>query len=186
MKFILIFGPPAVGKMTVGHELEKITGFKVFHNHMTIDLVLPFFDFGTPSFSRLNNLFRKEIFKEVAKSNLKGLIFTYVWAIDDKSDEKYVNNIVKIFKKENAEVFYVELEADIEERLKRNKTAHRLEHKRFKRDITTSEARLLEDDKKYQLNTRENEFYRKNYLKINNTSLSAEKTAELIKKELKF
>ena len=45
MKFILIFGPQAVGKMTVGHELEKIAGLKLFHNHMTIDLVVPFFGY---------------------------------------------------------------------------------------------------------------------------------------------
>ena len=35
MKFVIIFGPPAVGKMTVGYELAKFTGLKVFHNHMT-------------------------------------------------------------------------------------------------------------------------------------------------------
>lgn len=35
MKFILLFGPQAVGKMTIGHELEKITELKLFHNHMT-------------------------------------------------------------------------------------------------------------------------------------------------------
>jgi shikimate kinase len=40
MNFILITGPQAVGKMTVGQELEKITGLKLFHNHMSIELVL--------------------------------------------------------------------------------------------------------------------------------------------------
>ena len=44
MKFVIIFGPLAVGKMTVGQELEKITGLELFHNNMTIELVLPFFD----------------------------------------------------------------------------------------------------------------------------------------------
>ena len=43
MKFVIIVGPHAVGKMTVGQELEKITGLKLFHNHMTIELVSPFF-----------------------------------------------------------------------------------------------------------------------------------------------
>lgn len=56
MKFILLFGPQAVGKMTVGHELEKITELKFFHNHMTIELVYPFFGFGTEAFNRLVNL----------------------------------------------------------------------------------------------------------------------------------
>ncbi|MYC14213.1 MAG: shikimate kinase, partial [Gemmatimonadetes bacterium] len=36
MNFVIIFGPPAVGKMTVGYELSKITVLNVFHNNMTI------------------------------------------------------------------------------------------------------------------------------------------------------
>ncbi|MCC3359301.1 AAA family ATPase, partial [Bacillus sp. REN16] len=47
MKFVHIFGPQAVGKMTVGQELAKITELKLFHNHMTIDLVSNFFDYST-------------------------------------------------------------------------------------------------------------------------------------------
>jgi hypothetical protein len=41
MKFVLIFGPQAVGKMTVGQELEKITELKLFHKHMSIEFVTP-------------------------------------------------------------------------------------------------------------------------------------------------
>lgn len=59
MKFVLIFGPQAVGKMTVGHELEKITDLKLFHNHMTIELVDPFFKYGTKEGNRLVSLFRQ-------------------------------------------------------------------------------------------------------------------------------
>lgn len=40
MKFVLIIGAGAVGKMTVGQELAKITGLKLFHNHMTIEPVI--------------------------------------------------------------------------------------------------------------------------------------------------
>ncbi len=47
---IFIFGPPAVGKMTVGQELAKITDYKLFYNHMTIDLITPFFRFGSYPF----------------------------------------------------------------------------------------------------------------------------------------
>lgn len=39
MSLVIIFGPQAVGKMTVGHALEDITDLKLFHNHMTIELV---------------------------------------------------------------------------------------------------------------------------------------------------
>ncbi len=44
MKLIIIFGPHAVGKMTVGQELVKITDLKLFHNHMTIDIVSDLFE----------------------------------------------------------------------------------------------------------------------------------------------
>jgi hypothetical protein len=30
---VIVFGPPAVGKMTVGLELERLTGFRLFHRH---------------------------------------------------------------------------------------------------------------------------------------------------------
>ncbi len=39
MTFVLLYGPPAVGKLTVANELAKLTDFKVFHNHLSIDLV---------------------------------------------------------------------------------------------------------------------------------------------------
>ena len=186
MKFLLLFGPPAVGKMMVGHELEKITGFKLFHNHMTIDMITPVFEFGTPRFNRLLRLFRNETFKEAATSDLKGLIFTFMWVLNEKSDEAYVNEVVKIFEKEKAEVYYVELEATLKERLRRNKTAHRLKHKPSKRDIEFSETHLLKDEKKYRMNSKEGEIKRKNYLKINNTKLSAKAAAKIIKKVFSF
>lgn len=44
MKLIIIFGPHAVGKMTVGQELAKLTELKLFHNHMTIDIVSDLFE----------------------------------------------------------------------------------------------------------------------------------------------
>ena len=40
---LFIIGPPAVGKMTVGTVIAQRTGLRLFHNHQTIDLVLPFF-----------------------------------------------------------------------------------------------------------------------------------------------
>ena len=135
MKFVILFGPLAVGKMTVGQELEKITGLKLFHNHMTIELVLPFFKMYSPSYNKLLNSFRIQLFEEIAKSKLKGIIFTYVWELDQKRDGDFVDKIVKIFKNKNASVYYVELEADQEERLKRNRSSNRLKHKPSKMNI---------------------------------------------------
>jgi hypothetical protein len=47
---LFIIGPPAVGKMTVGKGLSHRTGLPLFHNHLSIEAVLPVFDFGTEAF----------------------------------------------------------------------------------------------------------------------------------------
>lgn len=46
MQLIFIYGPPAVGKLSVANALAKLTGYRVFHNHLTIDLVRSIFDWG--------------------------------------------------------------------------------------------------------------------------------------------
>ena len=181
MKFILLFGPQAVGKMTVGQELEKISDLKLFHNHMTIELVHPFFEYGSEQGNRLVNLFRQEIFNEVSKSQLYGMIFTYVWAFDQQEDWDYVDEICEIFESKGAEVYFVELEANVEERLNRNKSPHRLEHKATKRDIAWSEQELQDSMKMYRLNSNVGEIKKDNYIRINNTELSAKEVANMIK-----
>ena len=39
MKLLFMIGNTSVGKMTVGQELTKITDFRLFHNHMSIELI---------------------------------------------------------------------------------------------------------------------------------------------------
>lgn len=186
MKLILIFGPQAVGKMTVGQELEKITGLKLFHNHMTIDLVSPFFNYGTVAGKRLVRLFRKEIFEEVAKSDLEGLIFTYIWNFDEKYDWNYVKKVCDIFRSQGGKIYFVELEADVDERLERNKSPHRLAHKPTKRDLDWSEKDLKESMENHRLNSEEGEIKDKNYIRINNTNLNPEEVAEMIKNKFQL
>ena len=181
MKLVIIFGPPAVGKMTVGRELAKITGLKLLHNHMSLELVNQFFDFGTPPLRRLDKLIRFGIFKEVAKSDLPGLIFTFVWALNEQEDEDYVNEIAAIFENEGAEVCYVELYTPLEQRLIRNKQPDRIAAKPSKRDLEMSESNLLYTEKTYRMNSHEGELSERAWLKIDNTDLSPEVVAEKIK-----
>jgi hypothetical protein len=182
-KFVLIFGPQSVGKMTVGQELAKITGLKLFHNHMTIDLLEPLYGF-IPEMWRLSNLFRQEIFESFSKSDSYGLIFTKVWNLDSKEEIEGIEKICKMFESRGSEIYFVELEAEVEERLKRNKSPHRLEHKPTKRNIKQSEENLLSTVNTLKLNSKEGEIEKENYLRINNTNLSAEEAAQIIK--LKF
>ncbi len=181
MKLLILFGPPAVGKMTVGKALSQITDFKLFHNHMSIELVRNFFEFGHPKFSGLDKDIRFSIFRAVAKSDLAGLIFTFVWALDSPADISYMEEILEIFKAENAEILFVELQADQSVRLIRNRGADRLAAKASKRNIESSEKNLLHSDANYQLNTNKGEFAHLNIFKIDNTHKSAEEVARLIK-----
>lgn len=163
--------------MTVGYELEKITGLRLFHNHMTIDLVLRFFPFGTPAFNRLVREFRMRIFEEVAASDLPGLIFTYVWAPQDKA---FVDEICEIFRSKGAQVYFVELFATLDERLRRNETEFRLAEKRPKRDIETSRHLLLEVEGKRKLTSTGDFFYPERHLYIDNTHLEPDEVARRI------
>jgi hypothetical protein len=177
---VFIVGPPAVGKMTVGHELSRRTGLKLFHNHHAIDLALRFFPFGTPPFHRLVGDFRRRIFEEVAASDLPGLIFTYVWAFDHASDAAAVEEYASHFRARDGRVVFVELETTQEERLRRNETAFRLAEKPFKRDLLASREQLLDLDAKYQLNSKGVFDERPDYLRIDNTSLAADEVAARI------
>jgi hypothetical protein len=181
MKFVVIFGPHAVSKMTVGQELSKITGLKLFHNHMTIDLVANFFSYGSPQGKRLVRLFRQEIFEAVSHSDLKGMIFTYMWVFNEKSDWDYIESVCRLFESRGGETYFVELEADFDVRIERNKTPNRLEHKPTKRDILWSENVFRSMEAKYRLNSNENELKKENYIRIDNTSVPPDEAARRIK-----
>lgn len=181
-KFVFIFGPQAVGKMSVGQELAKLTGLKLFHNHMTIDLLEPLFGFSDEMW-RLTHQFRKEIFQSFTQSNHCGMIFTKVWYFDKKEDWDDVESICQLMSSNGVSIYFVELEAQVEERLKRNKDPHRLECKPTKRNVEQSEQHLLSTLQSNRLNSFPEEIKRGNYLRIDNTFLSPDEVAKIIKSE---
>lgn len=79
---VYLYGPPAVGKLTVARELHRQTGFKLFHNHLTVDAVRPVFDFASPPFMEVIHRLRLDVF-ETAANHRVSLIFTNnsVWGI---------------------------------------------------------------------------------------------------------
>jgi hypothetical protein len=181
MYFIIIFGPPAVGKMTVGLEIERLTGIKLFHNHATIEPVIKFFEFGSPPFRRLVDNFRRQIFNEVANSDLPGLIFTFVWDLDDDSDKEFVMESCATFKSIDADIALVELSADLDKRLIRNQLPDRLEAKPSKRNIENSENNLMALENNHRLNSSgENITVPYTHISIDSSKLSANQTAQII------
>ena len=183
MKLVFLIGNSSVGKMTVGQELMKMTKLRLFHNHMTIEPVLEIFG----SFNvRLISKLREGIFEEFAASDNYGLIFTFMWDFDDKSNWDYVEHVAQLFKKNGAEIYYVELVTSQEIRLQRNITENRLKNKVSKQDIESSNERLINEDKNYRCVSHDNEIPFKNYIKIDNSHIPAKNVAEMIKETFKF
>ena len=183
MDLILILGNGAVGKMTVGQELMKITDFRLFHNHMMIEPVIEVF--GGFQGDLVNKL-REDIFDEFLKTDYQGMIFTYMMAFDWPSEWEYIKSLSDKFEATGGTVYYVELVADQAERLRRNKTENRLKNKASKRDIEISDARLMYEDSHYRLVSNEGEVTFENYIKIDNTNLQPDVVAGMIKERFDF
>jgi predicted kinase len=111
MKLILLYGPPAVGKLTIAKEIARLTGFKVFHSHLTVNLVEAIFPRGTPSRSKLLWDLRYAVFAEAAQAHLDGLIFTMVYGRDR---EQAIARCVEIVKSCGGEVCLVHVHCHAE------------------------------------------------------------------------
>ena len=179
MNLIVLIGSGAVGKMTVGQELMKITDYRLFHNHHMIEPVIEIF--GKFDGAVVKKL-REDIFDAFLKTDYSGLIFTYMWAFDMQSDWDYIKSVADKFEATGGTVYYVELVADRAVRIERNKTENRLKNKASKRDIVVSQDRMLREETKYRLVSREGEIPFDNYIKIDNTNLEPAEVAFMIQK----
>ena len=179
---VIILGPHAVGKMTVGQELAKITDLRLFHNHMSIELARKLFAHSEKEWGVLNETIRRTVFELFAEGDFPGLIFTYMCAFDMQSEFDYLQSVIDLFQSHGANCYVVELCADFEERLVRNRSENRLLHKESKRDLEWSEAEMRKTSEKYRLNSYDGESLPfENYIKIDNTAMSPENAAELIR-----
>jgi len=118
MKLIFLHGLPGVGKLTVARELSKLTGFKVFHNHLTVDLLLSVFEFGSPQFVELREKIWLDVFSEAAEAKLDGLIFTFAFERTVRGD--FIHRVRAAVESDGGEVLFVRLECsetELEQRM---------------------------------------------------------------------
>lgn len=187
MDLILIAGPQAVGKMTVGHALEERIQAKLLFNHETIDIFAKFLGYTSETF-QLSEKVRRDLFEAFVnnpETNVtEGIIFTVVVGFDQEGDWDVLKKWCSQFIDAKGSVYFIELEADLNERLKRNTSEYRLEMKPSKRDREFSEKELLQSMRKHRLNSHEGEVLKNlpeiKYTKISNTHLKADETAETI------
>lgn len=183
MKLVFIIGDAAVGKMTVGQELMKITELRLFHNHMTIEPVIEIFGrYDGKTISEMRDL----IFRNYAASENYGMIFTMMMDFDMPSEWEYLEHVKGFFEPYGTEFYYVELIAPQEIRLKRNVSENRLKNKASKRDIETSNQRLIQADQNHRCVSYEGEITFENYLRIDNSDMEPAAVARLIKETFKL
>ena len=178
-KLILIYGPPAVGKLTVANNLAEKTGFKLFHNHLTVDLVLSLYEFGTSKFTDLNMEIKYRIVEEAAKNNIN-LIMTLVYGVETikgSSEDEFIEGLIKIEEKYGGEIIFVKLTCAKEERMKRVLDESRKSFKKIK------DPKVLERVEKDCNLDGVISFV--DSLVIDNTNLPADKTADKIIERIK-
>jgi adenylate kinase len=118
VKLIFLHGLPGVGKLTVARELAKLTGFRIFHNHLAVDLVEAVFDFGSQPFVELREKVWLEVFSRAVAANQDGLIFTF--AFDRTVRRSFIEKTREVVESSGGEVLFVELRcstAELERRI---------------------------------------------------------------------
>ncbi len=177
MKLILIYGPPGVGKYTVAKKLQKLIGYKLFHNHLINDVLSQILDKINGDFWDVSNDLKLRTIEAAAKLKVKGVIYTTVYAKTKKGDKEPAK-LKKAVEKHKGKVYYVRLKCDKEILEKRLQKRSRKKLGKL-RDV----KELRKFAKKYNLNQA---MKFKDQLEIDNTKLSARKVARQIKEHYKL
>lgn len=138
MTLVFLYGPPAVGKYTVGKTLARLTGYRLFHNHLTADVVEEIIDRGTPEFGRAVRKIRLDLIAIAASSKIPGLIFTFVYL--HPKDIGEVRRYASTVRRFGGRVFFVKLTAGTETLERR---VIRADRKRFGKISSRSKLRTL-------------------------------------------
>jgi hypothetical protein len=112
MNLVFIYGPPGVGKLSVARELARLTGYKLFDNHVSIACATSVFDFGTKPFFRIVGTIRDLVFAEAAAGGVS-LVFTFVYA--HPQDMLHVERMCGFFEEQGGRALLVRLACAREE-----------------------------------------------------------------------
>jgi hypothetical protein len=129
MKLIFIYGLPATGKLTVAAELASMTGYKLFHNHLVVDLLLSVFDFGSQSFVELREDIWLSVVEHACRNQTRGLIFTF--APEATVRPGFVPTLLDTLGRAGGDAEFVELKCPIPELKRRMGSASRLQYQKL-------------------------------------------------------
>jgi hypothetical protein len=126
MKLLVLHGPPAAGKLTIAREVAALTGWRLFHNHLTVNLALAVYDFGTPGFVALREQIWLTVFRRALADRLPGVIFTF--NPENSVPQKFIDDLFAEIAAAGGEVIPVELTATEAELERRMATSSRVEN----------------------------------------------------------
>lgn len=182
-ELIVITGPPASGKAAIGTALADLTGFRLFHNHMTGEPIAALFGWGTDEYNQVAMELRLFLFARALElQSPKGIIFTFVWAFNSESDHRFVADLVKLFDSRGRHVNFVELLAGQQTRIAREGTPLRLSLKPAHRDVQKARAMHADLDARYRMNSNGDFPYPHRHLVVDTERHSAHESAAIIQK----
>jgi hypothetical protein len=109
VRLIVIYGPPAAGKHTIGEKLAELTGYRFFYNHLTVDVVRALFDDDEDHRrDKLLDDLRIDVMETAARYDLD-TIFTMAYQ-DDERSRGFVARINETISRHGGTVHYVRLD----------------------------------------------------------------------------
>ena len=169
---MLIYGPPAVGKLTTAQELAKITGYKIFHNHHTQDMIYPLFHYKSPITDKLLANIRLTVFETAMKNNVN-LIFTFCF--ENPQHVIFLKKLLKKSEKWGTQASFIRLYCDFKEQCKRVTSPSRKKYPAKCQTVTILKRALKEKNIDSRIG------FVGDHLEIDTTSLSAKEIAEKIR-----
>lgn len=112
MFVVFLHGRAASGKLTVGKELSALTALPLFHNHLTVDLALSLFEFGSAPFRQLRDEVWLAAFTVAAKA---GRSFIFTFHPEATVTPESIERLVRVVEAEGGAVHFVSLECREEE-----------------------------------------------------------------------
>ncbi len=131
-KVVVLYGPPGVGKLTVASELAKLTGYRVFHNQLTLDPVLAIFDFDLRKKEafKLVDKYRLEILKVAAHERVPGVIMTTLYG-GTKGEDAWFKKLMHVVRNQKGKVYFIRISCDINELKRRIPNAERRRYRKL-------------------------------------------------------
>ena len=169
---VLIYGPPAAGKLTVARALSEAHALRLLDNHATLDPVLRLFPFGHPELGRTVETIRVALYSAAARAGLS-VVSTLVFA--HPIDRQLVINLQHAASEAGGQVAFVQLRTSREVLEQRVLEASRRGSEKIK-DLRRLHALLDDHDLVTPIHDDD--------LSIDNTHVSAKEAADLIANHL--